>query len=135
MEDLFTFLGFFTAFVIVLLSTPALIKVAYLKRLVDEPGEARKVHKRRIPTIGGILIFAGTLFSFYLWYPFSEVDEYQNLIHAIKDFKYIGAAMLLLFFVGVKDDIIGTAPVKKLVGHLLVARQLVPVAVAGSCGR
>ena len=83
MEDLFTFLGFFTAFVIVLLSTPALIKVAYLKRLVDEPGEARKVHKRRIPTIGGILIFAGTLFSFYLWYPFSEVDEYQNLIHAI----------------------------------------------------
>ena len=128
MEDLFTFLGFFTAFVIVLLSTPALIKVAYLKRLVDEPGEARKVHKRRIPTIGGILIFAGTLFSFYLWYPFSEVDEYQNLIHAIKDFKYIGAAMLLLFFVGVKDDIIGTAPVKKLVGHLLVGFILVIMA-------
>ena len=128
MEDLFTFLGFFTAFVIVLLSTPALIKVAYLKRLVDEPGEARKVHKRRIPTIGGILIFAGTLFSFYLWYPFSEVDEYQNLIHAIKDLKYIGAAMLLLFFVGVKDDIIGTAPVKKLVGHLLVGFILVIMA-------
>lgn len=129
MEDLFSFFGFFTAFVIVLLSTPALIKVAYLKRLVDEPGEARKVHKRRIPTIGGILIFAGTLFSYYLWYPFDSNNfEYQHWLNAIKDFKYISAAMLLLFFVGVKDDIIGTAPVKKLVGHLLVAFILVIMA-------
>lgn len=129
MEDLFTFLGFFTAFVIVLLSTPALIKVAYLKRLVDEPGDARKVHKRRIPTIGGILIFAGTLFSYYLWYPFDQSNiEYGNWLRAINDFKYISAAMLLLFFVGVKDDIIGTAPVKKLVGHLLVGFILVIMA-------
>jgi UDP-GlcNAc:undecaprenyl-phosphate GlcNAc-1-phosphate transferase len=106
-------LAFFTALIIAVLSTPALIKVAYLKRLVDEPGEERKLHFRRIPTIGGIIIFAGTLFSFLMWYPFEE------------DFQYIGATMILLFFIGIKDDIIGTAPVKKLIGHLIVAFILV----------
>lgn len=111
-------LCFITSFTIVLLSTPALIKVAYLKRLVDEPGEDRKVHKRRIPTIGGIIIFAGTLFSYLMWYPPAVVKEFQ----------LICACMIILFFVGVKDDIIGTAPVKKLVAHLVVAFILVIMA-------
>lgn len=108
-------LAFLTSFTVVLLATPALIKVSYLKRLVDEPDDTRKVHQRRIPTIGGIMIFAGTLFAYLLWYPFNE----------IVDFKYICASMLILFFIGVKDDIIGTAPMKKLIGHLIVAFILV----------
>jgi len=108
-------LAFLTSFTVVLLATPALIKVSYLKRLVDEPDDIRKVHQRRIPTIGGIMIFAGTLFAYLLWYPFNE----------IVDFKYICASMLILFFIGVKDDIIGTAPMKKLIGHLIVAFILV----------
>ncbi|MBK9515383.1 MAG: hypothetical protein IPO05_17605 [Flavobacteriales bacterium] len=38
------------------------------------------------------------------------------------------AAMVLLFFIGVKDDIIGFSPVKKLVGHMLVGYILVMMA-------
>lgn len=121
-------LGFVTAFFVVLLSTPALIRVSFMKELVDEPGDERKLHKVGIPTIGGIMIFAGTLFSYFLWYPFGDITEYQHLIHAINDFKYIGASMLILFFIGVKDDIVGTAPVKKLAGHLIVAFILVVMA-------
>jgi len=121
-------LGFVTAFFIVLLSTPALIKVSFMKELVDEPGDKRKLHNVGIPTIGGIMIFAGTLFSYFLWYPFGDITEYHHLIRAINDFKYIGASMLILFFIGVKDDIIGTAPVKKLAGHLIVAFILVVMA-------
>ncbi|MBL4623849.1 MAG: undecaprenyl/decaprenyl-phosphate alpha-N-acetylglucosaminyl 1-phosphate transferase, partial [Flavobacteriales bacterium] len=121
-------LGFATSFVIVLLSLPSLIQIAFLKRLVDEPDQERKFHKRRIPTIGGIIIFAGTLFSYFLWYPFEIIHDYQHLAVAIKDFKYIGASMLILFFIGVKDDIIGTAAVKKLAGHLIVAFILVIMA-------
>lgn len=121
--------GFGTSFLIVLLSMPALIKIAFLKRLVDDPDlEERKVHKRRVPSIGGILIFAGTLFSYFLWYPFKDITEYGHLIRAIEDFKYIGASMLILFFTGAKDDIIGTAPVKKLAAHLVVAFILVIMA-------
>ena len=52
-------LVFLTAFIVVLYSTPALIKVAVLKRLIDVPTEERKIHKGSVPTIGGIIIYAG----------------------------------------------------------------------------
>lgn len=121
------FLTFLTAFIVVLLATPALIKVAFLKRLFDEPGDARKLHKRVIPTIGGIIIFAATLFAFALWYP-NEHKDPEALKRWIQDFQFIVASMLILFFVGIKDDIIGTAPIKKLAAHILVGMILVLMA-------
>ncbi|MBC7862977.1 MAG: undecaprenyl/decaprenyl-phosphate alpha-N-acetylglucosaminyl 1-phosphate transferase, partial [Bacteroidia bacterium] len=118
-------LVFFTAFLVVLYCTPALIKVAILKRLFDEPG-GRKIHKRIIPTIGGIIIFAATLFSFSLWFSLDVADGTSaEVLKYIKEFKLIIATSLVLFFVGVKDDIIGTAPIKKLVAHVIVALILV----------
>jgi UDP-N-acetylmuramyl pentapeptide phosphotransferase/UDP-N-acetylglucosamine-1-phosphate transferase len=118
-------LGFLTAFFVVLLATPSLIKVAKLKHLVDEPGESRKVHRRRVPTIGGVIIFSAILFGYTLWFP---DDDVIGLNQALSDFKYIIASLLILFFVGVKDDIIGTAPVKKLIAHAMVAFILVMMA-------
>ncbi|TND09562.1 MAG: UDP-N-acetylmuramyl pentapeptide phosphotransferase/UDP-N-acetylglucosamine-1-phosphate transferase [Bacteroidetes bacterium] len=112
---------------VVLLATPALIKVAFLKRLFDEPGE-RKLHKRMVPTIGGIIIFAGALFAYALWFPSDMLTEYGKVMGSIKDFKFIVATLLILFFVGVKDDIIGTAPIKKLAAHVIVGLVLVLMA-------
>ncbi|CAN5326709.1 MraY family glycosyltransferase [soil metagenome] len=122
----FLILVFITSFFVVLLSTPSLIKVAILKRLFDAPGDTRKLHTRMVPTIGGIIIFAGTLFAYSLWFP--EIHENGTLLNAVKDYKYIVATLLVMFFVGVKDDIIGTAPVKKLVAHVLVGMVLVLMA-------
>lgn len=89
-----------------------------MKRLFDEPDKERKLHDRKIPTIGGVIIFAATLFSFSLWYS----GENASLL------QYLVATGLLLFFVGVKDDIIGTAPVKKLLAHFIAAGILVLMA-------
>lgn len=100
-----------TAFFIVLLATPAFIRVAKLKHLFDEPEEDRKLHEHSIPSMGGIMIFAATLFAFTLWFPNGNMEI----------LKYLLPSILILFFVGVKDDIIGTAPVKKLIAHLMVA--------------
>ncbi len=120
-------LTFLTAFLVVLLATPALIKVAFLKRLFDEPGDSRKLHKRVVPTIGGIILFAATLFAFSLWFPWDQPNE--ELLHRwIRDFQFIVACTLILFFVGVKDDIIGTAPIKKLAAHIIVGMILVLMA-------
>jgi UDP-GlcNAc:undecaprenyl-phosphate/decaprenyl-phosphate GlcNAc-1-phosphate transferase len=135
-------LTFITAFGVVLLSTPSLIKVAILKRLFDEPTEARKLHKRVVPTVGGIIIFAGTFFSFVLWFPSDtllDIDvgdssylknalTLQVTKSALNDFKYILATVFVLFFVGAKDDIIGTAPIKRLAAHILVALMIVLMA-------
>ncbi len=109
------FLAFVISFVIVVFFTPSLIKVAQLKDLIDKPDEDRKLHNGEIPTIGGIMIFAGTIFAYSITYP----------IPYIQNFNYEIACMLILFFVGIKDDIIGTAPIKKLAAHVLVALILV----------
>lgn len=118
-------LVFLTSFVVVLYSTPALIKVAVLKRLIDRPSEDRKIHKRSVPTIGGIIIYAGTLFAYTLWYNIDDMIYYDKILQSIREFKLIIATSLILFFVGVKDDIIGTAAVKKLFAHIIVALILV----------
>ncbi len=118
-------LVFITAFTVVLFATPALIKVAILKNLIDLPSEDRKIHKRAIPTIGGIIIYAATLFSFSLWYNIEELHDYSEIAESVKEFQILIATSLVLFFVGVKDDIIGTAPVKKLFAHVVVGLILI----------
>ncbi|MFK7808698.1 MAG: glycosyltransferase family 4 protein [Saprospiraceae bacterium] len=125
------FLGFLTAFGIVLISTPVLIKVAKIKHLVDDPTEDRKIHHRSVPTIGGIMIFAGTIISYALWFPSPNVLDFSSnysVWSALEEFKYLVACMFILFFMGVKDDIIGMSPSKKLFIHIVVAIILVVVA-------
>lgn len=100
-----------TSFLIVLLSTPSFIIIAKLKHLFDDPTDDRKIHTEKIPLMGGMMIFAGTLFSFLLWLPVDEIGI----------IKYLIPSLLIMFFVGMKDDIIGTAPVKKLAAHIVVA--------------
>lgn len=107
-----------TSFIIVLLSTPSFITIAKLKHLFDEPSEDRKLHKHRVPLMGGIMIFAGTVFSFLLWIPVNEIGV----------IKYLVPSILIMFFVGMKDDIIGTMPVKKLAAQLLVVFIMVLMA-------
>lgn len=95
----------------VLLSTPSFITIAKLKHLFDDPSDKRKIHTENTPSMGGMMIFAGTLFSFLLWLPINEIGV----------IKYLIPSLIIMFFVGMKDDIIGTAPVKKLAAHIAVA--------------
>lgn len=121
-------LSFLTAFFLVLLATPVLIKVAKLKHLVDEPGDERKLHRRSVPTIGGVMIFAGTIISYSLWFPSRysrHVGTNYDVLGALNEFKYLVACMFILFFLGLKDDIIGVSPWKKLLIHVLVGSILV----------
>ena len=103
---------------------PSLIKVAKLKNLVDSPTEDRKMHRWSIPTLGGVVIFGAIIFSYSLWFPV----EYDFIDGAVVNFKFLIASLILLFFVGVKDDVIGTAPIKKLIAHIIVAFILVVMA-------
>ncbi len=115
-----------------LFTTPVLIKVARLKHLVDEPGEDRKLHRRSIPTIGGTIIFATALFAYALWFPYGAEGSVQAptglIARSLWEFKFLVASVLLLFFVGIKDDIIGTAPAKKMFAQIVVGFILVIVA-------
>ncbi len=119
--------SFFTSLLIVIAFTRPLIKVCHLKNLVDMPGDERKLHKVSVPSLGGIIIFAATLFAFFLWMPSSIVTT-KALVIDLHKIKYVVSGLLILFFVGVKDDIIGTSAVKKLMAHMIVAFMLVLLA-------
>jgi UDP-N-acetylmuramyl pentapeptide phosphotransferase/UDP-N-acetylglucosamine-1-phosphate transferase len=127
-EMLLLILVFLTSLSISIYATPALIRVAILKRLMDIPSEDRKVHGKGIPTIGGIIIYGATVFSFTLWFRIQTGWTLMEIIKSYKEFSLILAGSLMLFFVGLKDDIIGTAPVKKLFSQILVAMMLTLIA-------
>jgi UDP-N-acetylmuramyl pentapeptide phosphotransferase/UDP-N-acetylglucosamine-1-phosphate transferase len=110
-------LSLLTALVVTMFAIPSIIRVAELKSLFDVPGE-RKHHKKSIPTLGGMAIFAGLVFSVTFWTNQAEIVELQ----------YIICAILILFFLGIKDDLIDLRAWKKLAGQILAAAILVHLA-------
>ena len=108
--------GCLLSFLITLVVIPAIITVAKVKKLYDVPDDSRKLHKEPIPSLGGLGMFIGLIFSILLTISFSaEAPEFQYYI----------AAFLLIFFLGIKDDIIIISPVKKFIGQLITAGILV----------
>ena len=100
------------AFIITFLGIPVIIKVAKDKKLFDEPDE-RKLHTEIIPALGGVGIFAGFIVSLLLCVP----EFAKDIIYI----KYFAAAATIIFFVGLKDDIMALPAGKKFIGQLLAA--------------
>ncbi|MCB0665621.1 MAG: undecaprenyl/decaprenyl-phosphate alpha-N-acetylglucosaminyl 1-phosphate transferase [Saprospiraceae bacterium] len=107
-------LSFITAFTLTYFAIPSIINIAAKKNLVDEPDE-RKAHSTPTPSLGGIGIFAGVIFSIVLWTPF----------HVFGDLQYLLCSFIIVFLIGAKDDILPMAPWKKLAGEILAAAILV----------
>lgn len=107
-SELIIGISLIVAFAVVLVSIPTIVAVAHLKRLYDEPGR-RKSHHRAIPNLGGIGIFAGVMVALGLFADFNQAME----------FKLLMVAMVIVFFIGIKDDILIIAPNKKLLGELV----------------
>ncbi|WP_291856304.1 glycosyltransferase family 4 protein [Marinilabilia sp.] len=98
------------SFLLVFLSIPTILRVSHAKNLFDEPGK-RRIHKKKVPNLGGLAIFIGILFTYSLyidWFDFRAVP-------------FLIPALLVVFSIGIKDDIMITAPMMKLLGQLLAA--------------
>ena len=98
------------AFLITFFAIPVIIQVAKDKKLFDEPDE-RKVHKNVIPTLGGLGIFAGFIIATLMGVPSGISAELQ----------YFAAAATVIFFLGIKDDILILSASKKFIGQLIAA--------------
>jgi len=98
------------SFVVTYFAIPILIRVAELKHLYDEPDE-RKSHKSRVPTLGGIGFFSGFIVSAAVCVPALANSPLQYMI----------AAFFIIFMVGMKDDLVGLSPLKKLIGQLMAS--------------
>lgn len=103
-------IGSVIAFLITYSAIPIIIRVAEAKHLFDLPDDDRKFHNNPIPSLGGIGIFAGFILGFLIAVPAGAVE-----------IQYFAAAFLVIFFLGLKDDIVILTPLKKFLGQLLAA--------------
>ena len=83
-------------------------KMAILKNFVDKPNK-RSSHTGCVPNIGGIVVFLAFLSSFLLFAQFDFRPEFQYII--------LGA--ILIFLVGIYDDLLEISPRKKVKGEML----------------
>lgn len=103
-----------TSFVICFLIIPVIIKYSLEKNLVDIPGR-RKIHKKITPSMGGIAIFIGFVVSALIWMDIS----------LWKEMRFILIALFIVFFIGVRDDLIPLRPFMKLLGQLIATVVLI----------
>ena len=96
------------SFLVAFVSIPVVIKIADAKKLFDHPGE-RKIHFTPVPSLGGVGIFAAISFSVSIFVSFSSYPGFQ----------YFLGASIIIFFLGLKDDILLISPIKKFTGQLI----------------
>jgi UDP-N-acetylmuramyl pentapeptide phosphotransferase/UDP-N-acetylglucosamine-1-phosphate transferase len=107
---LILFGGFLAAFFITYIVIPSIVKVSNLKGLFDEPNH-RTSHSINVPTLGGVGIFIG-------WILTITIFSGSGINHEL---KYIIGSLLILFFIGIKDDVLIIDPKKKLFAQILAA--------------
>ncbi len=109
-------LSFLVACFVSVVSIPVVIKISELKSLMEKPGE-RRSHTTPTPTFGGIAIYAAILIAYFLWPSIDQTDIYRTNLSV--------AGMTILFFIGIKDDLVGIDPNKKILFQVLAAMILI----------
>lgn len=102
------------SFIITFLAVPVVLEVAEKKKLFDIPNE-RKVHTRLVASLGGVGIFGGFILASLL-----SIQGHLN-----SEFQYFFAAALVIFFLGLKDDLIILSASKKFIGQIIAASILI----------
>lgn len=99
-------LSFSWAFLIAVFAIPSIIYVAHIKNLLDEPN-LRTVHESLTPRLGGLAIFAGFMSALTIF------GQFNNGV------KEVLAGSIIIFFIGLKDDIVSVSAFKKFFVQIL----------------
>ena len=113
-EKLILFGSFFIAFIITFVSIPPILEVARAKKLYAVPN-GRTSHEHVTPNLGGLAIFSGFVISSMIFVQIAKIPYIQ----------YILAGAITIFFIGLKDDIIGLSPLKKFIGEIIAAGLII----------
>lgn len=110
--------GFLSALIITWVSIPVIVKISKFKNLYSYPNE-RTSHTSEIPVLGGLAVIAGFTLSVIVFSPRFMANE----------LLYVLGGLLILFYIGIKDDIMMIDPKKKLAGQ--VAASVLVVWIGG----
>ena len=104
---------FFTSLLLTIFFTPYLINFFTKVKIVDLPGEERRINESIIPRMGGLVIY------------FMAMISIISFFGDLNSIRFFVIASLLIVSVGIVDDIIGVSWDKKFLFQFLVAIFLV----------
>ncbi|MBE7062574.1 MAG: undecaprenyl/decaprenyl-phosphate alpha-N-acetylglucosaminyl 1-phosphate transferase [Clostridia bacterium] len=113
MDKIILLLAFAVSFIITFASTPFVKQIAEKVDIVDKPDEARRVHKKPIPLLGGLAMFYGFIISVILFGP--SDSNIRGMV--------LGALVILV--VGIIDDARQLSAKVKLPFQILAAVILI----------
>ena len=115
------------SFLITLFTIPSILHVARTRHLYDDVGHFRKQHDHGIPRLGGVAIFVSFTITILL---FSMIDKSLPV-------SYLLTASIILFTMGIKDDLSGVHSSTKFFIQFIVATILVTlgdIRLTSMCG-
>lgn len=111
---------FIIAFLVTLVATPFVRKLAIEMEIIDRPNEARKQHKYPIAYLGGFAVFLGVMAS--IAYSYAIVEGPGGTLGPVPISIVIG--IVAITFTGLADDVWGWDPRLKIAGQLVAAAAL-----------
>lgn len=112
-------LSFFIAFIIAFFTTPLVRKIAFKIGAVDVPRDTRRVHKKPIPRLGGLAIFAGFIVAVL----FTNISRILDTGILFEDYRVVGLLIgtIIIVVVGIIDDIKPLKAWVKLIFQIIAA--------------
>ncbi len=115
---------FCVALVLTGIIIPQILLIAFSRKLFDEVDE-RKIHKGVVPRLGGIAFLPAIIFSICLVLAVNISlgldDSSQVFMDCSQTIMYLLCAEMLMFLVGIADDLIGVRYKAKFVSQILCA--------------
>ncbi|VAX41622.1 Undecaprenyl-phosphate alpha-N-acetylglucosaminyl 1-phosphate transferase [hydrothermal vent metagenome] len=130
---------FVIAFLVTLLATPIMRRMAISHNIIDHPDEARKTHTIPIAYLGGVAVFlgliGGILFSYIaIAFPDLGIIGWHKTVHLTGDDPLnpipfpvpisVLFGLTVIMLVGLLDDVVGIEPRIKIGGQLFAAAAL-----------
>ena len=116
--------AFITAIVLGRIIIPNILIISLRKRLFDAP-DARKIHKRPIPRLGGVTFFPVILCTTCFFTALRILSGYlpdpQFTVTMVTELLFLIAGLTLLYIVGIADDLMGVRYRKKFLVQIISA--------------
>lgn len=124
---------FIVAFLVTMLSTPLVRRMAISQNIIDRPDATRKLHGMPIAYLGGVAVFLGLMAGIFYSYAaasFPFLMEFHPSEHRVEGIipqivpPWVALGMTVIVLVGLIDDVTGISPRVKLGGQLFAAAAL-----------
>lgn len=98
---------------------PRIVSFCRKRNLYDIPG-GRKIHNNNIPRLGGTCFMPCMLVAAFVAMGFYRITDWQNVTVSLWTCVF-GVSLLLVYVIGVVDDIIGVSAKLKLLVQIIAA--------------